>query len=175
MDQPLSVCLSSRTEGVLSLSLSSGGAQAVADALGLSLITSHIYEILIVLSCYHLIYLFVGPAISARLFPTIYPQLSSEAKSDWDIHIVSLTQCTLISVLSSYIVLFDERRKAMTWPERVWGYTEMTNTVLAVANGYFIWHLSLMIKHRKKYGWPMVAHAVCTLFVMMLGFVSVPQ
>lgn len=63
----------------------------------------------------------------------------------------------------------------MTWEERVWGYTEPSNMVLGVANGYFWWHAITMIVWYKLYGWSMVAHGICVLAIMIPGLVSCAQ
>ncbi|KAG0646331.1 putative TLC domain-containing [Hyphodiscus hymeniophilus] len=144
--------------------------EPLGEFLGLPLLSKHMHEILFFLIIYHLIYTSISPSISTRFFPKVYPTLSAKAKIDWDVDAVSLTQCTLIGTLTAICLIFDQERREMTWKERVWGYTGATNTLLGIANGYFVWHFLAMIKHFRIYGWSMVAHGICALAIMMSGF-----
>ncbi|PQE17467.1 TLC domain-containing protein [Rutstroemia sp. NJR-2017a WRK4] len=144
--------------------------EPVGDFLGLPHLPNHIHETLFFLLLFHVIYTRLSPAIATYLFPKIYPAYSHEQKVDWDCHIVSLTQSIINSVLSMYVIFYDEERKSMTWQERVWGYTEPSNVALGVANGYFVWHAIMMIKYKYMYGWSMVAHGFCCLLIMVPGW-----
>jgi TLC domain len=104
----------------------------------------------------------ISPNLSTRFFPNIYRKLNGKAKIDWDVHIISLTQCTIIVPVAVFALAFDQERKNMTWQERVWGYTGVTNTLLRIANGYFVRHLLSMIKTLRSTvsSW---LHMVCAL------------
>jgi hypothetical protein len=145
--------------------------EPVGDFLGLPHLPNHIHELLFSLLLFHVIYTRLSPTITTYLFPKIYPAYSHEKKVDWDCHIVSLTQSIINSVISMYVIFYDEERKSMTWQERVWGYTEPSNVALGVANGYFVWHAIMMIKYKYMYGWSMVAHGFCCLLIMLPGWV----
>lgn len=146
--------------------------QSICDQIHLPLLPLYLPQLIITFLAYQLLHASVGPALSRRLFPKTYPYLVKKDKLDWDIHIVSLTQATLICCLAFPVVLFDDDRNRMSWEERVWGYTEKTATVLAIANGYFYWHLIMMVQYRHVYGWAMVAHGLATASIMTFGFVS---
>jgi hypothetical protein len=146
--------------------------EPLGDLLGLPLLPQHMHEILFFLCFYELLYTAISPSLSTRFFPKVYPKLDGKAKIDWNVHVVSLTQCSLIAPLAAFALIFDQERKNMTWQERVWGYTGVTNTLLGMANGYFVWHLLRMIKYYKIYGWSMVAHGISALAIMMSAFVS---
>jgi len=68
------------------------------------------------------------------------------------------------------VVLFDDERRRMDWQARVWGSTEPTAAVLTIANGYFYWHLIMMLRYWKVFGLPMVAHALSVSFLMTNGY-----
>jgi hypothetical protein len=144
------------------------------DILNLPHLTAHIHELLFSLLVYHLIYTRISPLISSILFPKVYPSLKSKDKIDWDLHAVSLTQSIVNSSLSLFILFYDEERLNMTWQERVWGFTEASNMLLAIANGYFIFHFLVMVIHRETYGWGMVIHGISVLAIMLPGLVSAP-
>jgi hypothetical protein len=150
----------------------SGLFEPLGEVLGLPLLPQHMHEILFFLFLYDLIYTRISPSLSTSFFPKVYPKLTAKERIDWNVHVVSLTQCTLIGILAAFCLIFDQERRNMTWQERVWGYTGATNTLLGIANGYFVWHLLSMIKYFKLYGWSMVAHGVCALAIMISGFVS---
>ncbi|KAF2266356.1 hypothetical protein CC78DRAFT_513843 [Lojkania enalia] len=144
--------------------------QPICNYLKLPLLPGHIHEVFGALLFYQILYMYIGPRISTYLAPKTYPIFQGRSKLDWNIHIVSMTQATFISFLSQYVVLFDYERKRMTAQERAYGYTELSTTALAIANGYFIWHFIMMTKHVNAYGWGMVAHACATNFLMIQGF-----
>jgi hypothetical protein len=149
--------------------------QQICNSLRLPLLPSYIHLTFLDLFICQLIYISLGPRLSTFFFPNHYHgRLDSAQKLDWDIHLTAFSQTTLIFGLGCWVMLFDEERRRMTWQERVWGWTNPTATALAIANGYFLWHLVMMVRYRKLYGWSMVAHAVSVVSIMILGFVSIP-
>jgi hypothetical protein len=146
--------------------------QAACDALNLPLLPTYLPGIVLTFSAYHFFYTSVGPWLSTTLFPKVYPTLRGKEKLNWDENVVSFVQAIVLCVLAGQVVLFDRERQRMTWQERVWGYTEPTAVVLTVGNGYFYWHLMMMVRHRRMFGWAMVAHALAVSFLMTNGYVS---
>ncbi|EXJ68915.1 uncharacterized protein A1O5_07847 [Cladophialophora psammophila CBS 110553] len=140
--------------------------QTACDTANLPLLPPYLSGVLMTFSAYHLIYLSIGPWLSTFFFPKVYPHLRGEKKLDWNENVVSLIQAVVICVLATPVVLFDAERQRRTWQERVWSQTEPAAIVLSVANGYFYWHLIMMIRHRKVFGWAMVAHALAVSFLM---------
>lgn len=108
--------------------------------------------------------------MSIRLFPTIYPKFNARAKLNWDVHIVSFVQSTLINTLALWVMWKDEERGAMDWEEKVWGYTGASGLVQGFAGGYFLWDLFVTLANVNIFGAGMLAHAVSALFVFSLGF-----
>jgi len=108
--------------------------------------------------------------ISPWLFPSTYNAFSRRNKANWDIHVVSLIQSTLVSVLSFYAMYVDKERSEMDSKQRVWGYTGMIGMVQAFGAGYFIWDLLVSAQYVSIFGVGLLVHAICALAVFMLGF-----
>ena len=70
--------------------------------------------------------------------PQHYPK-SRGKRINWDAHVVSLIQSTLINGLSLWVIFVDDERKNMDFQERVWGYTGASGMIQAMACGYFVW------------------------------------
>ncbi|KAF2185077.1 hypothetical protein K469DRAFT_632855 [Zopfia rhizophila CBS 207.26] len=144
--------------------------EPICARLKLPLLPYHIHELLVALFVYQFIYSYVGPRFSPSLAPKTFPNLQGRSKLDWNIHVVSMTQAMVMSLLAQYVVLFDEERKQMNAQERAYGYTGLSAMALAIANGYFVWHLVMMAIYVRTYGWGMLAHALATNFLMIQGF-----
>jgi TLC domain len=86
-------------------------------------------------------------------------------------HCVSLVQSTTISVLALWVMYADEERKTMNLEERMWGYTGAAGMVQALATGYFLFDLSVMIRYLEVFGVGMLTHASSCLLTYTLGFV----
>ncbi|OCT51426.1 transmembrane protein 56 [Cladophialophora carrionii] len=147
-----------------------GPVATLCDALNLPLLPTYLPGIVVTFSVYHLIYTSVGPWLSTVLFPKSYPALRGRQKLHWDENAVSFVQAIVLCVAAGQVVLFDRERQRMTWQERVWAYTEPTAVVLTVGNGYFYWHLMMMVRYRRVFGWAMVAHALAVSFLMTNGY-----
>lgn len=150
------------------------GIQSACDWAQLPLLSQWISTLLASFAACQLLYTQVGPLLTRWLLPEKYPNLSDRKRLDWDIHIVSFANAAVITFLSARVVLFDQERKQMTWEQRAWDFTESSASVLSVANGYFYWHLLIMLRYHRIYGWAMVAHAISVSFLMTNGFVSIP-
>ena len=146
--------------------------QPVADYANLPTLPLHIHEILISFIGYTWINKWVAPRLSKYLFPVRYPALSAEKKLNWDVHVVSLFQSTLINAWALWVMWADEERAAMDWQQRIWGYTGASGMIQALAQGYFVWDLMITVQHIRVFGIGMLAHALSSLTVFSLGFVS---
>jgi hypothetical protein len=140
--------------------------------LNLPTLNIHIHEVLLAFTFYHLTCTVFSPVLSNLLFPKIYPNLSKKTKLNWDVHVVSLVQSTLINSLALWIMWVDEERWNMGWRERVWGYTGAAGMIQGFATGYFLWDLVVSAQNVGIFGWGLLAHAVSALWVFSLGFVS---
>ena len=149
--------------------------QRFADYFSLPTLPLHVHELLFAFIFYTVVQKYVAPPISIRLFPTIYPKFNARTKLNWDAHIVSFVQSTLINALALWVMWKDEERGAMDWEEKVWGYTGASGLVQGFAGGYFLWDLFVTLANVNTFGAGMLAHAVSALFVFSLGFVRLSQ
>jgi hypothetical protein len=155
--------------------LLSKAVQPLADFLGLPTLPFHIHEVLIAFLGYSWINNYFAPWVSKLLFPEKYPKLSPDKKLNWDVHVVSLVQSSLINILALWVMFHDNERWEMDWQQRVWGYTGAAGMVQGLAAGYFLWDLVITLQNVKAFGPGMLAHAMCALTVFSFGFVSYPS
>ncbi|PSN73697.1 DUF887-domain-containing protein [Corynespora cassiicola Philippines] len=144
--------------------------EPLSARLSLHTLPLHLHEVLLAYLFYHLTNTHLSPLLSRALFPRIYPSFSARTKLNWDVHVVSLVQSTLICALALWVMWTDGERAAMGWEERVWGYTGASGLIQACAGGYFVWDLVITVQNVGVFGWGMLAHAVSALFVFSLGF-----
>jgi hypothetical protein len=144
--------------------------QPVADFLHLQTLPLHFHEVAFAFTLYHTIHKYGAPAISRYLLPRIYPTFSARTKLNWDVHIVSFTQSTVICALALWVIWHDEARTAMDPRERVHGYTGASGLIQAFAGGYFLWDLVITVQNVRIFGIGMLFHAISALSVFSLGF-----
>jgi hypothetical protein len=150
----------------------SNAVRPFSEYTGLTTLPLHIHEVVGSFLTYYFINLVFAPWISKKIFPVKYAKLSPERKINWDVHVVSLCQSTVINTLALWVMFTDEERKGMTWQERVWGYTGAAGMIQGLATGYFLWDLAVTVQNVKLFGPGMLAHALSALLVFSFGFVS---
>ncbi|KAL3421331.1 TLC domain-containing protein [Phlyctema vagabunda] len=144
--------------------------QPFADYFSLTTLPIHIHEVVAAFLTYTFINLVAAPRLSQWLVPEKYGKLSKERKINWDVHVVSLFQSTMINVLALWVMFTDEERKGMDWRERVWGYTGGAGMIQGLAAGYFLWDLMISLQNIRVFGLGMLAHALSALVVFSFGF-----
>jgi hypothetical protein len=149
--------------------------EPVAELLNLKTLPLHFHEVAVAFTLYHLIYRYVAPAISRLLIPRIYSSFSARTKLNWDVHIVSFVQSTLVCSMALWVMWTDSELTQMDATERVHGYTGASGLIQAFAGGYFLWDLAITVRNVKVFGIGMLFHAICALCVFSLGFVSVAR
>lgn len=132
----------------------------------------HIHEVLLAAAFYESVRVYASPFLSRLLFPRTYAGFNTRTRLNWDVHVVSLLQSTLINALALWVSVVDAERGAMDGAERVYGYTGACGMIQAFACGYFVWDLCISVRHVAIFGPGMLAHAVSALAVFSLGFVS---
>ncbi|KKZ62565.1 hypothetical protein EMCG_02972 [[Emmonsia] crescens] len=142
----------------------------VAEKLGLHSMTLHIHEIIFFFVLYQFAQSVVSPRLSTALFPKFYPHFNRRTKLNWDVHVVSLVQSSLINTVALWVMYVDKDRQAMTLFERVWGYSGTCGLIQGMAVGYFIWDLIISTRHIRVFGIGVWFHAVSALWVFSLGF-----
>jgi len=82
-----------------------------------------------------------------------------------------MVQSVAICVLALYVITVDDERRNMNLEERMWGYTGAAGMVQALATGYFLFDLAVMVRYLDVFGLGMLAHASSCLVTYTLGFV----
>lgn len=122
---------------------------------------------------YQLVYSFVGPLLFFLLEPRDPKGRSTKLSAYYfNITLVSLSQSCINSALAIYLLVHTEFRSGLTAQERYLGYHHETARALAVATGYFCFHLVETWVSRGVWGYSMFLHGVCALLAVSLGFVS---
>ncbi|APA07658.1 hypothetical protein SS1G_00810 [Sclerotinia sclerotiorum 1980 UF-70] len=144
--------------------------KVLSDFLNLQSLPFHLHEIIVAFCFYTFIDTYGSHIISSQLFPNIYPSLAPRSKVNWNIHVVSFVQSTLICTLALWVQWTDEERWNMDWTGRIWGYTGAQALVQAFAMGYFLWDLMASVVHLDVLGLSSLIHAVCAFLVVGIGF-----
>ncbi|KAK6512655.1 hypothetical protein TWF506_008831 [Arthrobotrys conoides] len=142
----------------------------ICDALGFTTLPKHFHEVIGAFLLYHLTNVYLSPLISPLLFPKTYSSFNKRNRINWDIHVVSLVQSTLICIVSLYTMSIDQERSEMDANQRVWGYTGLLGMTQAFGAGYFLWDLMVSTQYLNIFGPGLLAHAICALCVFSLGF-----
>ncbi|KAF8864660.1 DUF887-domain-containing protein [Acephala macrosclerotiorum] len=142
----------------------------LCDYLSLRSLPSHIHEILFAFGVYHLIFEYIAPPLSNFFLPTRYSKLTYESKLRWNMHCASMVQCCTICVMALWTIAMDDERRNMNLNERLWGYTGAAGLVQALATGYFLFDLVVMVRYLDVFGLGMLAHASSCLITYTLGF-----
>ena len=145
----------------------------IARYMNLTTLPLHAHEIIGAFCFYSFLFILLSPYLSKTLFPSTYLQLPVKTKINWNVHVVSLVQSSLICALGLWVIWEDKERARMGWRERMWGYTGAGGTVQAFAAGYFLWDLLASAFYLDVLGPGSLAHAASALIVTGLGFVSV--
>jgi hypothetical protein len=145
--------------------------QPICDFFSLQSLALHIHEILFVFAVYHIIFEYIASPLSSTLLSKSYKNLSYESKLRWNMHCVSMVQSCGICFLALWTILMDQERKNMNLEERIWGYTGAAGLVQALATGYFLFDLLVMLRFLDVFGLGMLAHALSCLVTYTLGFV----
>jgi hypothetical protein len=149
--------------------------EPVADYLSLTTLPLHIHEVLFAFALYTSVNIWISPIFSRTFFPRVYSSFNARTRLNWDVHIVSFVQSTLICVLALWVMWNDDERRDMNSLGRVHGYTGAGGLIQAFAGGYFVWDLVITLQNLSIFGPGMLAHAVSALFVFSLGFVRPPH
>ena len=148
-----------------------------AEALNLVSLPYHIHEVLFAFILYQSTQSIFSPILSNIFFPSIYQKLNRRTRVNWDVHVVSLLQSTLINGLALWVMWSDQERYDMQHSaiERIYGYTGASGMIQAFATGYFVWDIVVSTRYVRIFGPGIWAHAVTALAVFSLGFVSMTE
>jgi hypothetical protein len=148
--------------------------EPIAAYCNFPVLPAHVHEVLFAFTLYTLVHTVFSPSLSNYFFPKIYSNFNRRTKLNWDVHVVSLAQSTLINTLALWTIWTDGERRGMNAEERVFGYTGAGGMVQGFACGYFLWDLAVSTINMGVFGYGLWAHAVAALWVFSFGFVSTP-
>ncbi|XP_012516643.1 PREDICTED: transmembrane protein 56 [Propithecus coquereli] len=96
---------------------------------------------------FQLLFHYVSYWFSAKVSPG-FNSLSFEKKIEWNSRVVSTCHSLLVGIFGLYIFLFDEA----TIADPLWGDPSLVNVNIAIASGYLISDLLILIWHWKVIG-----------------------
>lgn len=146
--------------------------EPLTNLLHLHTLPLHIHEVLLSYIFYTILNTLLAPYISALLLPTTYAQFPRRTQLQWNMHVTSFVNSTLVSAAALYVLFVDRDRLSETWEERMWGYTGLGGMVQAFGAGYFVWDLQICLKNVEVLGVTDLLHAAVALSIAILGFVS---
>ena len=146
--------------------------QAFAQRYHLLTLPLHAHQIAGAFIVYEAIFLFLSPALSIWLLPSIYRDFPRRTKNNWNIRVVSTIQATFICVVALHVIFSDGSRQYVGWEERLWSYSASGGAVQAFAAGYFMWDVYISAANVDFLGIGSLVHAICALLITSLGFVS---
>ncbi|CCF55762.1 hypothetical protein KAFR_0A03270 [Kazachstania africana CBS 2517] len=128
-----------------------------------NLYLKHLHEIVISFIFYNLLASYVAPKLNSLIFKRSYNDIKNKkSKIDFDIHTVSMFQA-FISLYILYPTLFLPVNLDITSY-----HDDLSSMVAALSIGYFLWDLSICIKHFSLYGIEFTAHALASLYIMFV-------
>ncbi|XP_041033331.1 TLC domain-containing protein 4-B-like [Carcharodon carcharias] len=90
-----------------------------------------------------------------------YKNLSQEQKTEWDSRCVSTIHALVVGGLALYILWFDDPVNR----DHVWGDPTLVKVNIAIASGYLMNDLVLLLRHWKTLGdWFFVSHHLAALY-----------
>lgn len=146
----------------------------LTDLLHLHTLPLHIHEVILSYAFYTFLNAVLAPHLSAYWFPATYAQFPPRTKLQWNLHVTSFVNSTLVSAAALYVLYADQDRLSETWEERMWGYTGLGGMVQALGAGYFVWDVQMCATNVKILGLMDLLHAVVALSIAILGFVCYP-
>ena len=143
----------------------------ISERLGLYTLPPYINTVVFWALFYYSIYAYLGPFFLKHLAPFNYSALSDHRRLLWIAWTTSISQSAINASLAIYL-MFRQEGVPQTPQERLLGYSRQISSVLAVATGYFWFHVYHDIRDYHIHGKLMVIHAIVALITVSLGFVS---
>jgi len=144
-----------------------------ANFLNLPALPFHVNEVLVSAAFYFTMYTFIGPWLLKNKAPFDYAKLPEARRTLWNDWTASLSQSIINTALAFYIIISQKALPA-TPQERMLGYDSQVESVVALATGYFVFHLYQTTKDSHLDGYLMILHAIASIVSSGLGFVSSP-
>ncbi|KAJ2032674.1 hypothetical protein IWW57_000088 [Coemansia sp. S610] len=133
------------------------------------------WKVMLVSLLVHVAVFWAAPIVTKLVMPRVYGQMSDSDKRSWSVCIVSLLHSVYDSAF--IIAFFNDPSLNM---DKMGGYNEQFEYLLATAMGYYIWDLSICLSDYSNYGIMYLIHGglgVFGLFVLtsrQLQFYAIP-
>ena len=149
-------------------------ATSAAEApLKLTTLPLHVHEIVLAFVFYTTTSHIVSPWLGKRYLPKTYPSLPRRTRINWDIHVTSFVQSSLICTVALWVLLRDDEvRGDGSWKGRIGGYSGAAGMTQALAAGYFLWDVMTCSLYFDTQGIGALMHGVSALIITLMGFVS---
>lgn len=105
-----------------------------------------------------------------------YTSLPRNTRIDFDVHVTSMVQCVVSTVLMIYHLNNPHWQNRLNDPvNSLLGSTPFGSMVGAVTAGYFVWDLFVCMRNFKLFGIGFLLHAVAAMYAFCCGFVPYCQ
>lgn len=130
----------------------------------------HWHEI-VGLFVFYLVIQLLSPTVLTALFGDSYRKLARKTKLNFDIHMVSMVQCTLLILLLLPMWNHHYYQNRVADPEGLlFGFTDYAGFVSAVTCGYFLWDVVICLVHFEIFGVGFLFHGFAALWVFGVLF-----
>ncbi|KAJ1924751.1 hypothetical protein GGI13_002051 [Coemansia sp. RSA 455] len=136
--------------------------QAMFDPLHLTGVGAY-WRVVIVSLLVHVTIFKAVPIVTKQLMPRVYEQMSNVDKRSWNICVVTL----LHSVLDSAFIIAYINDPALNG-DKMRGYNEQFEYLLATALGYYVWDLSICLSDYSNYGLMYLIHGGLGVFGLIV-------
>ncbi|KAJ2739373.1 hypothetical protein GGI20_006118 [Coemansia sp. BCRC 34301] len=121
------------------------------------------WRVILVSLLFHVTLFKVVPIVTNLLMPRAYGQMSNADKRSWSICVVTM----LHSVFDSVFILAYLNNPALNG-DKMSGYNEQFEYLLAIAMGYYIWDLSICLSDYSNYGLMYLIHGSLGVFGLLV-------
>ncbi|CCC71346.1 hypothetical protein NCAS_0H00360 [Naumovozyma castellii] len=128
-----------------------------------NLYLSHAHEIFYSFVFYNVCHQIVAPILNRMFFRSHYSSIKDKyVKVDFDVHTVSMIQAAVSLFIIWPTLFLPNNLNVVTY------HGPLTSMVASLTIGYFLWDLLVCIRYFRVYGFEFLAHAVGSLYVMLL-------
>lgn len=141
--------------------------------LRLTTLPLHAHEVLFGFIFYTTISQVLSPFLCSYFIPRLHHSFNRRTRVNWDIHVTSFIQSTLICSIALWLLVNDpEVQGDGSWKGRIWGYSGAAGMAQALAGGYFMWDVVFCLLYFDVQGIGALMHGISALLITMMGFVS---
>ncbi|EDO15666.1 hypothetical protein Kpol_1008p2 [Vanderwaltozyma polyspora DSM 70294] len=130
----------------------------------------HLHEIFFSYLFYQILSSFIVPIANKQIFGHHYTSITSEKlKIDFDIHSVSMVQCTISLFLLAPVLTLPLGLNIVTY------HDPYCSLVSAITIGYFVWDIIVCIRYYNLYGLQFLIHGIISFYVFCITLIPFSQ